>query len=200
MVRGALVANRGARHDDMANRDLRVEHARAAACDELARAERDHQLEHRRRDRSADARMHHGEAATVEVELVNRMPAGLPIRDVNIAGAIAHQLVDHVLEKAEHAMFRHVDRFVHAPRLDDRARRGIVFEDRERARGKGLRCARWCFAAARFHEDIEISKAIRASPSPIPSHVRRGRARVGDRCAARLSGAGHFLGRHKIQN
>ena len=141
MIRRALIAHRRVRHDDMADGDLRVEHSRAAACDELARTERDRQLEHRRRDRSADPRMHHGKPAAIEIELVNRMIAGFPTLGVNLARAIAHEVVDHVLEKAEHAVFGDVEAFIHAARLDDRSRRGIVLDDRE---GASQRAASEC--------------------------------------------------------
>src|ERR1700676_280847 len=100
--------------------------------------------------------MQHGEAPPVEIELVNRMLAGFPMLDVDLAGAIADQVVDHVLEKAEHAVLGYVDALVHAARFDDGGWGRIVFDDWEGARDETLGRAR--SAVRRFHEEIPLAE------------------------------------------
>src|SRR5579863_8135841 len=79
--------------------------------------------------------MNDREATTVEFELVNRMPSGLPFFAVNLARAVADQLVDYVLKEAEYAVPGNADRLVHAARLDDRGRRAIELKN-----GEGMFC------------------------------------------------------------
>src|ERR1700691_1118815 len=137
MIRSAFVTDCRAWYDDMADSYFRVEHARAAACDELARTARDHPIEHRGGHRSARARMHYCEPPGANLDLVHRMAADFADGVIDFTrAAVEDEIVDHVLEEAQHAMLRDVDLFVNAPRLDDGGRRGIVFEDRECARGQ----------------------------------------------------------------
>ncbi len=152
MVRGSFVANRGVRHYDLANRYFRIEHAGAAACDELAGAARDYPIEHRGGHRRTGARMHDCEPLAVDLELINRMASDFADGVIDLAGAaVEDEIVDHVLKEAEHAMLRYIDRFVDAARLDDGAGRRIVFEDWKGRRGQALGGARGRFAAAGFH-------------------------------------------------
>src|SRR5580700_3331658 len=93
--------------------------------------------------------MQHCEPPPVEIELVNRMIAGLPMLDMDLAGAIADQVVDHVLEEAEHAVPGDIDALVHVARLDDGGWGRIVFDYWEGARDETFGRAR--FAVRRFH-------------------------------------------------
>src|SRR5208283_2323883 len=123
-----------------------------AACDELARAACNYSIEHRRGHRGTGARMHDCEALAVKLELVNRMAPDFADGVIDLAGtAVEDQIVDHGLEEAEHAMLRHIDRFVDAARLDDRGVRPVVFKNWEGRRGQALSGARGSFAAAGFH-------------------------------------------------
>ena len=89
----------------------------------LAHAARDASIEHRSGHRSAHARVSHRQPLAAELELVNGMAPHFADRVIDLAGAaIEDEVVDHVLEEAEHAMLWHVDRFVHPARLDDRSR------------------------------------------------------------------------------
>jgi len=58
-MRGAFVANRGARHHNIANVDCAVEHSRATANDELAASERDDALKARDSSGCTNPRMDH---------------------------------------------------------------------------------------------------------------------------------------------
>ena len=113
--------------------------------------------------------MHDCEALAVDLELINRMAPDFADGVIDLAGAaVEDQIVDHVLKEAEHAMLRHIDRFVDAARLDDGAGRRIVFEDWEGRRGQALGGARGRFAAAGFHPFLfhfERNKKTRTSSS-----------------------------------
>jgi hypothetical protein len=132
--------------------------------------------------------MQHGEPPPVEIELVYWMPAGLPKFVVNHASAVADQLVDHVLKKAQHAVLGDVDALVYAARLDDRGGGGIVFDDGERAREEPLRSAR--FWPSRFHEAMKLAERYERVRLRFPP-ASWGRVRVEDNCAAIVCFAAH---------
>ena len=122
VMRGAFVANRGARHHDIANVDCAVQHSRAAANDELAASERDDALEARGGSGCTDPRMDHCETPAAVVELLNRVIAHLALASVEMARpcALARQFGDYLLEETQHAMLGDIDRLDDARGLDDR--------------------------------------------------------------------------------
>lgn len=77
--------------------------------------------------------MNDGKPAAAIVKLVDRVVACLALAVVEMAraGALAHQLGDHLLEEAQHAMLGDVDRLDHPGRFDDRDARAVELEQRD---------------------------------------------------------------------
>jgi len=166
VMRGAFVANRGARHHDIANVDCTVQHSRAAANDELAASERDDALKARDGSGCANPGMDHGETPAAVVELVNRVIAHLALAGVEMARscALAHEFSNYLLEETQHAMLGDIDRLDDARGLDDRDARSVEFQERRRGPGARYRlvCIRtravgWIFRSS-------FQPALRRSP------------------------------------
>ena len=86
----------------MAERHVGHEHARAAARDERPASAGDQLLEEPGGERRTHARMHDGQAPSVELQLVDRVAPDLGDHVVDHPAAVLiDHLGDHVLEEAQ---------------------------------------------------------------------------------------------------
>src|SRR5579862_7452386 len=101
---------------------LGYEDAGATACDELAASDRDKLFQHRGAHRRADARMRHYDAILAELQFINRLRTFLAATGVGEPRALA-DVVDNILEEAQHAMLGNLLWLVNDVRLDHRSAR-----------------------------------------------------------------------------